>query len=142
MKRQQQDIRKTKLCVSPVHTGFTLIEVMVSLVILAIALTALMYSNAESIRNVQYLKNKTAAHWVAMNVMSEVKLGLVGPTSADKIKNGEMEMLGAQWDWSINTAVTPDKHTLRVTIDVSKSMDNNEYASVDGYIWNPHDETR
>ena len=119
------------------EAGFTLIEVLVSLVILAIALTALIYSNIESIHNTAYLKDKTAAHWVAMYVMDEVNLGLIEPPQAPGAKTGKSEMLGEEWAWSVNVSSTPDIHTLEVHINVSKVVDAKQYMSVIGYLWNP-----
>lgn len=61
------------------NKGFTLVEVLVALVVLAVALSALIFSSQQATRGATHLVNKTIAHWVAMNIASEIHLGLTTP---------------------------------------------------------------
>jgi len=56
--------------------GFTLIEVMVALMIIAIGLGALMITVSSTARNSGTLRDKTLAQWMALNRLSEVRLNL------------------------------------------------------------------
>ena len=54
--------------------GFTLVEVLVALAVLAIALPALLFTIAGQISSLDYMREKSLAHWVAMNKMTELRL--------------------------------------------------------------------
>ncbi len=56
------------------HRGFTLLEVLVALAVLAIAMAALIKTGGENTRSAAYLRDKTLAQWVAMNVIAEQRL--------------------------------------------------------------------
>jgi prepilin-type N-terminal cleavage/methylation domain-containing protein len=54
--------------------GFTLVEVLVALMIVAIGLSALMVAVSGAARTSGYLRDKTLAQWIALNRLSEVRL--------------------------------------------------------------------
>lgn len=54
--------------------GFTLLEVLVALAILAIALGALIKAGSTNTANAVYLRDKTFAHWVALNTITEMQV--------------------------------------------------------------------
>ncbi|MRI32231.1 type II secretion system protein GspI [Endozoicomonas sp. OPT23] len=54
--------------------GFTLLEVMVAMAVLAIAGMSVMGMVRESISNTQYLAEKRPAFWVAENAMTDIVL--------------------------------------------------------------------
>jgi len=56
--------------------GFTLIEILLALAILAIALTALTAANSRSISGTQHLQQKNLSHIVAMQAIARIHLGL------------------------------------------------------------------
>ena len=56
------------------HRGFTLVEVMVALVVIALGLAALMVAVSGAARTSGYLRDKTLAQWIALNRISEVRL--------------------------------------------------------------------
>ena len=56
------------------HRGFTLIEVMVALTIIAISLSALLSTSGTQANSAGYLKQKTLAHWVAMNELTQLRV--------------------------------------------------------------------
>jgi type II secretion system protein I len=58
-------------------TGFTLIEILIALVIIAISFTAIMKVTSDNINGHQYLNNKMMAHWAAENTLNKYKLGLL-----------------------------------------------------------------
>ncbi|MFV2055380.1 MAG: type II secretion system minor pseudopilin GspI [Thiohalomonadales bacterium] len=86
--------------------GFTLIEIMVALMVLAIGLAAVMTSMAGSIRNASGLQERTFAHWVAMNQMAKIQ---VSGSKAPSTKRGSEEMAGHEWYWTIELSNTADK---------------------------------
>jgi general secretion pathway protein I len=74
--------------------GFTLVEVLVALVIVAMGLAALMSAVSGAARTSGYLRDKTLAQWIALNRLSEVRLTVnkLGPaiptTGASSLGSG------------------------------------------------------
>ena len=58
----------------PKQRGFTLLEVMVALAILALTLGAMIQAGGASARNVAMLRDRTLASWVALNKVNEALL--------------------------------------------------------------------
>lgn len=97
--------------------GFTLIEVLVALSIIAIALTALFKATAQNVANTQRIKEKTISHWIAMQGVTLIQLGLlqVGNQEVTKVTS----MLGQRWYWRAKVSSTPLKSLQQITITVS-----------------------
>ncbi len=99
--------------------GFTLLEVMVALAVLAIALAALIKGVSENSANAAYLRDKTLAHWVGMNVVAEQRL--TGEWSDKGTKRGEEEMGNHTWYWSAAVSETFDEDVRRLDVEVRGS---------------------
>ena len=95
--------------------GFTLLEVMVALAVLAIALAALIKGVSENSANAAHLRNKSFAHWVGMNVVAEQRLS--GDWHA-KEKRGEEEMGNHTWYWHYTVTETFDEDVRRLDVEV------------------------
>ncbi len=97
-------------------SGFTLLEVLVALAVVAIALGALVSAAGMQTRNEAYLQDKTFAHWVAMNRAAEMQL------DGDAVKIGETagseQMAQRTWFWKSVLATTEDPNVARATIEV------------------------
>ncbi len=106
------------------NKGFTLIEVMVALVIIAIALSALLSTSGTQARNVGYLKQKTLAHWVAMNAMTEIQINKTFPELGDK--KGSANMANKTWYWIRTTKATADKDARQVKFVVFADKNHNQ----------------
>jgi len=80
--------------------GFTLIEVLVALVIVAVGMGVLMSSLTSSARTVVYLQDKTFAEWLALNQIALLRLQLQqGQLPPQTSTNGELEYAGRTWHW-------------------------------------------
>lgn len=105
--------------------GFTLIEILVALTILAIAMAALIKTTVGNAANASHLKNKTLAHWVAMNKATELRLSK--EWSATGTKKGRTTMGQAEWRWKVKIKNTDDKDIRRLTITVrSEDQDSDD----------------
>lgn len=58
------------------NKGFTLLEVLVAMTILAVALAALIKGGSDHSRNTLYLQERTLAHWAGQNVLAEYEAGM------------------------------------------------------------------
>ncbi|MET0282519.1 MAG: type II secretion system minor pseudopilin GspI [Steroidobacteraceae bacterium] len=78
--------------------GFTLIEVMIAMFVVALGVGALLATLTSSAESVGHLRNKSFAQWVALNRISEVRLS--GARLAVGITRGNVEeYAGARWSW-------------------------------------------
>jgi len=96
--------------------GFTLIEVLIAVTILAIAMGAVISGMARYAANAGALREKTVALWVAHNRLSEIDLEPAWPALGKS--DGEVEMAGVDWRWFVTVAETPDPDVRRVEIRV------------------------
>ena len=103
-------------------SGFTLLEVMVALLIVALALTTLVKGAAEKVNNATYLRDKTFAQWVAINKTSEWRVQKLFPRVGRT--SGQQMMGKQQWYWVANTIATADKNIRRVEVSVFKDEDD------------------
>lgn len=96
--------------------GFTLLEVLVALAILAIALGALIKAGSTNTANAVYLRDKTFAHWVALNTITEMQVREAWPNPGNVEGTGIMG--DREWDWIARVEKTPDATVRRVTVEV------------------------
>ncbi|MEA3412628.1 MAG: type II secretion system minor pseudopilin GspI [Pseudomonadota bacterium] len=114
--------------------GFTLIEVLVATMVIAVALGAIMHSTSLAVANLTYLRDKTFAHWVASNEMA--KLLATGEYPATGRQRGKEEMAGQEWHWTREVKATPDKDMRRVEIRVRDKAgdDTGSLAVLTGFV--------
>jgi general secretion pathway protein I len=77
--------------------GFTLIEVLVALVIVAAGAAAVLASLNSAATSTTYLRDKTFAQWIAGNRMAETRLASATPTNGTT--SGDLEYAGQRWQW-------------------------------------------
>ncbi|OOC09128.1 MULTISPECIES: type II secretion system minor pseudopilin GspI [Thioalkalivibrio] len=76
--------------------GFTLLELLVALVVLAVALGALIKAGSEHARNTAYLQERALAEWVAANVLADYEAGLL-PAEPGTRRTSET-LAGREWE--------------------------------------------
>ena len=116
--------------------GFTLVEVLVALAVLAIALAALMRSLAQSIDTSYVLREHTLAAWVAQDrlVMHQLKLDWPSTDTTD----GENEVSGEKWFWREKVIATPEPKMRRIEITIRRQANSQNYqAMLVGYLRQP-----
>ena len=102
--------------------GFTLLEVLVALAVLTIALASTIKVTADQAINTEHLRDKTLAHWVAMNQIAELQLTQEWPPTGKK--EGSEEMGLHEWHWLRLVTETPDARVRRVQVDVFREPDD------------------
>ena len=85
--------------------GFTLIEVLIALTIVALSAGALLGAVTSSASNVIYLKEKTLAEWVALNRLTEVRIAVDMPVEGRR--KGNTTMAGMRWEWEEEVTELP-----------------------------------
>ena len=115
--------------------GFTLVEVLVALAVLAIALAALMRAMGQSIDVTAALRERSIAMWVAQNRLSQHQMQQDWP-SVDTI-DGETEMAGEKWTWREQVSTTPEPKLRRIEITVKRAAGGKEsLAKLAGFVRN------
>jgi general secretion pathway protein I len=115
--------------------GFTLIEVMVALSIVALSLTAVAASMSQMIEAANVMRDRTYASWIAQNKIAEMRLANVIPRVSTT--TGELDYGNASWSWRAVVSKTQVDNFVRV--DVSISYEGSDYVirTVTGFIGNP-----
>ena len=98
------------------ESGFTLVEVLASLVIFSTAILGLMHAGAENIKAVQLVEQKQVAGIVADNQL------ILAQTDGRALRLGTnkdvVEMNGQKWDWELRVEETELDGFLRLVVNV------------------------
>ena len=100
--------------------GFTLVEVMVALAIVALALPALMVALSRQVDATGYLRDKSMAHAVAANKLAELRI--LAYARRDLLRgrdSGVASMAERDWYWWVESSLTEVPLFYRVEIDVA-----------------------
>lgn len=112
--------------------GFTLIEVLAALIIIGLGMMAVIRAVNQTVNNTDYLRQKTVAHWVAMNKLAEVRLSPTPPS--DDETSGDVDLAGTSWHWRM-TVKTVDlgagAPTAMKRIDIKVAPKDAGDASID-----------
>ena len=115
------------------HSAFTLLEILVALAILAIAFLAILRTTESNIANSIHVKKSLAAHWIAMNVLSKLELGLIEKPADGNDVSANVSMLNSQWHWVAHIDKGSGKSTfMRIAIDVYQHK--KRYQHLIGFI--------
>lgn len=115
------------------QAGFTLLEVMVALAIVAIALGSMIRATGEASVNEAYLQEKTLANWVAINRMAELRIQGLVPSPGSR-QTGASEMADIEWQWRQTAIATPDPNVIRIEITVGKDGEEEGLAALTGFL--------
>ena len=113
--------------------GFTLIEVLAALVIVALGMLGVIQAVTQTARNGTYLREKTIAHWVAMNVITEQRLQPSPPNASES--SDEVELAGQRWRWTLTVTQTAVESMRRMDVAVrpADQPDGDPLATVTGF---------
>jgi general secretion pathway protein I len=98
----------------------TLIEVLVALVVIGVAMAAVIKTVDTGVLNVAYMKERSFAHWVALN--RDTELQLEGASTGTRWQ--ETRMAGRSWHVRTKIEATSDPAILRALIEVFLSRDD------------------
>lgn len=107
--------------------GFTLVEVMVALAVVAVALPALLMSLYQQVDSTAYLRDKSMAHLVAANKLAELRI--LSRAREDLLRgrdSGVMEMADREWHWWLDSQPTEVEQFYRLEISVAPDQAQQE----------------
>ena len=133
----------------PGTRGFTLLEVLVALLVLALSLGAVIQTAADYAQNQAYLRDRTFAEWVARNQLAttllQVRMAKRWPSIGQQ--KGEIEFPvatsdvgGREWRWVMQVTQTPEEDLRRLDIEVfplNVDEDQPPLASLSGFVGKP-----
>jgi general secretion pathway protein I len=98
------------------HDGFTLLETLVALAILAIALAAVMRATGAGTNHAEAMRMRVLADWVAQNRLAQHAAG--GDFLPPGVQNGEETQAGIRFLWKEEISVTPNPSFRRIEVSV------------------------
>lgn len=115
--------------------GFTLLEVLIALAVLAIALSAAFRAVGATAGSVEGLKARMLAEWVAQNRLANIRAtGAFPPLGRS---DGEAEQGTLRFHWREEVKATPNPLFRRVDVSVFDSSDQRELARLSGFAVQP-----
>ncbi|KGE05374.1 type II secretion system minor pseudopilin GspI [Pseudohaliea rubra] len=120
--------------------GFTLVEVLVALAVVALSLPALLFALDQQVDGTAYLRDKSLARLVASNKLTEVRLlaGARGQLLRGS-ESGEERLAGRDWYWWLDSSSTevPGFNRITVRVSLSPGDDANSLVTLVGYLDDP-----
>ncbi len=117
--------------------GFSLLEVLTALAVLAIAFSAAVHATGRTAANAAHLRDRTLAHWVAMNQAAQRRIMRQWP-SIGRLQ-GEETMGGRTWYWTIDVAGTRVSSMRRLNVSVYRQPSRSKApaARLEAYVHQP-----
>ena len=112
--------------------GFSLIEVLVALVILAVVMLSVAELSQHSIRFSNHFRNQVDARWIAQNALAELQLGLSALPGETGQQSQEEDMDNSTWIWKA-TSSRYSHNILNIHITVKKKNNSNFAFHYQGY---------
>jgi general secretion pathway protein I len=114
--------------------GFTLLEVIVSLLILTVALSAIITVGSTRAETILELKQRNRALLVADNVLK--KYTDIAQQVSVGVIDGKQENGSLDWYWQLTISPTNNDNIYRMDVKVSKSSDfDYALAQLVGFKW-------
>lgn len=111
--------------------GFTLLEVLIALVVVALALLALTRTAGGQVAAFDGLRERTLAGWVAANVLAETRLATPMPPLGRR--DGRMRLANRDWRWTLAVEATANTRIRRLDIAVYAGDDTQPMATLSGF---------
>jgi len=116
--------------------GFTLLEVLIAMAVLALALMALSGSMNQAIKNQIHHKDTTLAHYVAMYHLGDMKLEEPFPDLGTT--RGDIVMLNREWRWTQSVLKTTEENLRRIEVSVARKEEPDyQLSKIIAFAGNP-----
>lgn len=122
--------------------GFTLLEVLIALMVLATGLMALSGSMTEITRTQVSVKDRTFASMVAKYRLAELRLDNAWPSEG--VTRGDIQMLNKSWTWKQEVIKTTEPDLKRVEVSIAITDNDPDYfiSKIVAFLPKPDKENR
>lgn len=114
--------------VAPSETGFSLIEALVALLILAVASVGLIGATEAHIDSIGGIERRVVAQWVAENALTTLSLPGAG------VPVGRVRMLDRDWQVAVQRQPTADPDIQAVTVAVGTAGSASPDVRLRGFV--------
>jgi len=111
--------------------GFTLLEVMFALLIVALTMGAIVETGGYSAKRTAQLTEKTIASWIAQNQVTLYRAKRTWTSKSSK--SGVVEMANSEWRWKMKISKTDEPLLRRLDVDVYLADGSDIKASATGF---------
>jgi general secretion pathway protein I len=96
--------------------GFTLIEVLVALVIVALGMSGLLTALTRAAGDTGRLRERSFAEWVGLNQLATARLTANGPATGKS--EGDVDFAGGRWHWlqQVTQMEIPGVHRIEIQV--------------------------
>jgi len=119
--------------------GFTLLEVLIALAVLALSMGAIIKATSDYTSNQSYLRDRTMAMWVARNVLVQFRVEKEWPRVGER--KGTDEMGHREWRWLAVISQTEEAELRRLDVKVfpiDSENDESPLSVLSGFLVQPN----
>ncbi len=109
------------------EAGFTLIEALVAMAVLAMGAVSLLSAAEGHTRRISDLSDRVAARWAAEYVLATLRTGLTPQTRG-------VEFYGIAFDVTLERVPTQDAELEKVTVSAARADSDQALYILDGYL--------
>lgn len=102
--------------------GFTLIEVMIAMVVVAIAFTAILKATENTVEATSHLQSHMSAHWVATEILAAAQVGSMQLPASSQPLSGKTKLLGQLYFWTLTNKHTANKNINLLTVTINQKQ--------------------
>ena len=114
------------------RAGFTLVEVLVALAVVALAVAALMRGLGQGVNVATALPERLQARWVAENRLAQHQIRDDWPEP--DTYEGSVEMGGREWFWVEAVEETQQAGLRRIQVRVGPGEEDRDRVTLDGFV--------
>jgi general secretion pathway protein I len=96
--------------------GFTLIEILIALTVLAVAMGAIIKAASDYTGSIVHLRERTLANWVARDVLNDFQVRKEWPRVGER--KGTLAMGRNEWAWRAVISQTDEAELRRMDVEV------------------------
>ena len=115
--------------------GFTLLEVLIALMVLAVSLAAIAGEMIQMLNTAASMRDRTYASWIGHNKITELRLANVVPEVSTS--SGEIHYANQDWAWRAVVSETGVPNLFRVDVTSAFPGEDPLMRPVTGFIGEP-----